>query len=152
MLRSKFVKFLKSILNCQINSSSIFASFFIYMTYSPHVSFKLIYFELWTKGCHESPNFETFRYSSENLPDSSCHFWKHKSVFFPKFYQSWVPSIVTPMYFLSSKIIYFGKKQPIKVQMFEIFECSEQNLLNPSCQFWTDKSIPFQILHHSSLS
>ena len=54
--------------------------------------------------------------------------------------------------FLSSNITYFGQKQPIKVQMFEIFECLGQNLLNSCSQFWTDKSIPLWILHHSSLS
>ena len=53
---------------------------------------------------------------------------------------------------LSSNIIYFGQKQPIKVHIFEIFECSSQNLSNSSSQFWNDKSILLQILHHSSLS
>ena len=28
-----------------------------------------------------------------------------------------------------------GQKQPIKMQIFEIFECSGQKLLNSSCQF-----------------
>ena len=54
--------------------------------------------------------------------------------------------------FFSSNIIYFVQKMPIKVQIFEIFECSCQNSSNSSCQFWTDKSIPLQILYHSSLS
>ena len=57
---------------------------------------------------------------------------------FKFFYQSWVPSNVTPLYFLSWTTIYCGQKQPIKVQIFEIFECSGQNLLN-SCQFWTSQ-------------
>ena len=43
-------------------------------------------------------------------------------------------------------------KEPIKVQIFEIFECLGQNLSNSSFQFWNDKSIPLQILHYSSLS
>ena len=54
--------------------------------------------------------------------------------------------------FFSSNITYFGQKQPVKVQIFEIFKCSGQNLSNSSCQFWTDKSIPLQIWYHSSLS
>ena len=54
--------------------------------------------------------------------------------------------------FFNSSIIYFGQKQPIKVQIFEIFECSIQNLSNSSCRFWIDKSIPLQFLHHFSLS
>ena len=81
-----------------------------------------------------------------------CHFWQHKSVFLQILHQSLVPSNITPLYFFSSNIIYFGQKQPIKVQIFEIFECSGQNSSNSSCQFWTDKSIPLQFLHHSSLS
>ena len=79
------------------------------------------------------------------------NFWKYKPVFLQTLYQSWVQSNITPLYFFSSNIIYFGQKQPIKVQIFEIFECSGQNSSNSSCQFWTDKSIPLQILHHSSL-
>ena len=59
-------------------------------------------------------------------------------------------SNITPLYFISSNIIHFGQKQPIKVHIFEISECSGQNLLNSLCQFWTGKSIPVQILHHST--
>ena len=36
--------------------------------------------------------------------------------------------------------------------IFETFKCLGQNLSNSSCQFWNGKSIPLQILHHSSLS
>ena len=54
-------------------------------------------------------------------------------------YQSWVPPNIISLYFLSWSIIYFGQKQPIKVQIFEIFECLGQNLLNSSCQFWTSQ-------------
>ena len=114
----EFVKFLMSILNWQINSSSNFVSFFIVMTQNYPVNFKLIQFLLWIKGCHQGPNFETFKCSGENLPNSSCHFWKHKSVFLQTLYQSWVPSNTTSLFFLSSDIKYFGQKQPIKVQIF----------------------------------
>ena len=54
--------------------------------------------------------------------------------------------------FFSSNILNFVQKKPIKVQVFEIFEYLGQNLLNSWCQFWTDKSIPLQFWHHSSLS
>ena len=37
--------------------------------------------------------------------------------------------------FFCSNIIYFGQKQPIKVQIFEIFKCSGENLPNSSRQF-----------------
>ena len=52
--------------------------------------------------------------------------------------------------FYCSNIIYFGQKQPIKVQIFEIFKCSGQNLSNSSCQFWDDSQFLFNfctILH-----
>ena len=38
------------------------------------------------------------------------------------------------------------------MKIFESFKCSDQNLSNSSCQLWNDKSIPLQILRHSSLS
>ena len=115
--------------------SSSFASIFSAIKRSSPVNFKLIHFLLWIKGSHQSPNFETFECSGENLPNSSCHFWKHKSVFLQNLHQSSVLSKITPLYFFGSNILYFGQKQPIKVQIFEIFECSGQNLSNSSCQF-----------------
>ena len=138
-------------MNWQVNSSSIFESFVIVMTHNSPVSFKLIHYQVWTKGYHQRPNFQTFNCSGENLANCLCHFWKHKFVFLQTLYQYWVALKTNRLYFLSSNIAYFGQKQPIKVQIFEIFECSDQNLLNSSSQFWTEKSIPFQILHHSSL-
>ena len=88
----------------------------------------------------------------ENMPNYSCQFWKRKSVFLQVLSQFSVPSNITLLFCFSSNIIYFVQKEPIKVQIFETFECSVQNLSNCSGQFWSDKSIPFQILHRSSLS
>ena len=59
---------------------------------------------------------------------------------------------ITPLYFFSSNNIYFAQKEPIKVKIFETFECSGQNLSNSLCQFWNDKSIPLQILYPPSVS
>ena len=120
MLKSKFIRFSMSILNWLVNSSTTFASFFIVMTHNSPVNFKLIHFQLWTKVSLESPNFETFKCSGENLPNSTWHFWKHKSIFLQFLYKSWVPSNITPLYFLSSKIIYFGQKQLIKMSIFDL--------------------------------
>ena len=52
----------------------------------------------------------------------------------------------------SSDNIYFPQKEHIKMKICETFKCSSQNSSNSSCQFWNDKSIPLQILHHSSFS
>ena len=57
----------------RFNSSSNFASFFIFMTHNCSVDFKLILFLLWIKGSHHYPNFETLNCSGENfLYSLSC--------------------------------------------------------------------------------
>ena len=152
MLRWKYVKFLMSIWKWQVNSSSSFASFFAVMTHNSYVNFKLIHFLLWMKESHQSPNFETFKISGNSFSNSSGEFWKHKSFFHKIMHQYSVPTNITPLYIFSSDIIYFGQKHPIKVKIFEIFECSVQNSSKSSCHFWTDKSVALQFLHHSSLS
>ena len=80
VLRSKFVKFLRSVLKQQVSSSSIFVSFFIAMTHNSSVNFKVIHFLLWTKRPHQSSNCDTFECSGENLLNSSCRFPSNKSV------------------------------------------------------------------------
>ena len=63
-----------------------------------------------------------------------------------------VSSKITPLYFFSSNNIYFAQKEPIKMKIFETFECSGQNSSNSSCLIRNEKSVPLQILHNSSLS
>ena len=124
-------------MNWQVNSSSIFVSFFIVMTDNHPVSCKLIYFLLWIKGSLQSPNFETFKCSGEHLPNSSCHFLNHRLVFIQILHLSSVSWKITPLYFFSWNILYF--KVQIKVQIFEIFKCSCQNSSNSilQCQVYS---------------
>ena len=110
-----------------------------------------MHFLLWTKGSHESTNFDTFKCSDENLPNSSCHFPNHKSVFLQILHHFSVSWKITPLYFFRSNVIYFAWKGPIKVQILETFECSDQNSPN-SCHFWNNKSVFLQISHYSSVS
>ena len=70
-----------SLLKRQPKSSSDFLSFFSFITYNSFVSLQLIHFLLWAKGSHENTNFDIFNFCDENLPNSSCNFPKHKSVF-----------------------------------------------------------------------
>ena len=97
----------------------------IVMTHNSSINFKLINFLLGTYGSHQSPNFDTFECSGENLLNSSCHFSNHKTVvlqilhYFP---MSWK---ITPLYFFSS------------------------NSPN-SCRIWNNKSVFLQIVHHPS--
>ena len=86
----------------------------------------------------------------ENLPNSSCQFWKLKTTLLQVLYQSLELSNITPLYFFSSSITYFGQNVPIKMQIFETFECSGQNSSNFSWQYWLDKSIPLHVFHHFS--
>ena len=81
-----------------------------------------------------------------------CQFWNNKSIPPKTLYPSSVSWKITFLYFFSSNNIYFAQKEHIKMKLFETFKCSGQNSSNSSCQFWNDKSIPLQILHHSSLS
>ena len=105
-------------LKWQVHSFSNFALFFIVMTHNSSVNFKVIPFLLWTKGSHQSPNFDTFKCSGENLPNFSCHFSNHQSVSLQNLHNSSVLWKITPLYFSSSNIIYFGHKEPIKTQIF----------------------------------
>ena len=174
VLRSKFVKFLMSILKRQVNSSSIFVSFFIVTTHNSSGNFKVIHFLLWTKGSHQSPNFDTFKCSGENLPNSSCHFSNHMSVFpgvlrskFVKFLMSILKrqvnssSIFVSFFIVTThnssgnfKVIHFllWTKGSHQSPNFDTFKCSGENLPNSSCHFSNLKSVFLQILHHSSVS
>ena len=92
-------------------------------------------FLLWIRTYHQSPNFEASECSGENLSNFPCHFWKHNSVFLQVLYQCSLSSNIDSMNFLSSNITHFAQKQPVKVKIFQIFECSGQDLLNSSRQF-----------------
>ena len=88
------------------------------MTHNYSVNFKLIHFLLWTKGSHQSPNFDTFKCFGENLLNFSSLFSNHKSVFLQNLHISSVSWKITPLYFCSSNNIYFGHKEPIKTPNF----------------------------------
>ena len=141
-----------SVLKRQVNSSSNFALFFIVMTHNSSANFKVIPFLLWTKGSNQSSNFDTFKCSGENFPNYSCHFPSNKTVFLQILHHYSVSWKITPLYFFSWINIYFPQKAPIKLKIFETFECSGQHLSNSLCQLWNDKSIPLQILYPSSVS
>ena len=84
------------------------------MTHNSSMNFKLIHFLLLLKGSHRSPNFETFECSGESLPNSSCHFANHKSVFLQILHLSSVPWKVTPLFFFRSNVIFFAQSNQSK--------------------------------------
>ena len=124
MLRSKFVKFLMSVLKQHVSASSTLVSFFTVMTHNSSVNFKLIHSLLWTKGSHQSSNFDTSKCSGENLPNSSSHFPKKQVSFSSNLHHSLISWKITPLNIFSSNNIYFAQKGPIKVKIFGTFECS----------------------------
>ena len=122
------------------------------MTHNFPVDFKFIYFQLWTKESHQGPNFEIFKCSGENLPNCSCYFPSHKSVFLQILHHSLVSWKITPLYFFRSNIIFtFHGRDKSKCTFFRTFDWSDQNLPN-SHQFWNNKSFFLQILHQFSVS
>ena len=77
-LESKFFRF--SSAQVKIHQIPLVMSFFIVMTHNSSVNFKLIHFLFWTKGSHQSPNFDNFKCSGENLPNFSCQFSSDKLI------------------------------------------------------------------------
>ena len=118
MLELQIIKFLLSVLKWQVNSFSNLALFFIVMTHDFPVNFKVILFLIWTIGPHQSPNFDTFKCSGENLPNFSSLFSNHKSVFLQNLHISSVSWKITPLYFCSSNNTYFDHKEPIMKHKF----------------------------------
>ena len=70
-----------------------------------------------------------FQLVNKNLQNSSCYFRKYKSVFFQILHQSWVQSNKSPPHFFGSSIIYYGQKQPIKVQIFSDFQVLDSKFI-----------------------
>ena len=142
MLGSKFVKFLMSILKRQFSSSSIFASFFIAITYNSSVNFKLIHFLLWTKGSHQSSNFYSWH---------SRVFWWKIAKFFMSFSQQQVSFSLNLASFNVMK-----DDSSVLIWLKQYILCSKWakslRLSTALCQFWNDKLILLQILYSSLVS
>ena len=65
-LTLKFNKFLMPFLEQRISFSSNLASVFSVMRLNSSVLFHLKLYMLWTKGAHQTANFQTFNWSHEN--------------------------------------------------------------------------------------
>ena len=80
-----------------------------------------------------------------------CQIPSNKWAFLQILHHFSVPWKITSLYFFSSNNIYLAQKEPIKVNIFETFECSGQKLKS-LWQFWYNKLIPPQILYPSAVS
>ena len=93
-----------------------------------------MHFLLWAKESHQTPNFDTFKCSRENLPNSSCHFSNHKSVFLQILHYSSVSCKITPLYFFGQTLYILRKRNQSRCNFFLTFGCLGQNSPN-SCLF-----------------
>ena len=139
-----------SVLEENVNSSSNFALFFIAITHNSSVNFKVITFLLWTRGSHQSSNFDTFKCSGEKFPNSHVFFSNHSSVFLQNLHNFSVPWKITLLYLCSSNNIYFGHKEPIKKKMFLEFSSARAKICEAHVNFKTTSQFCFNfciILH-----
>ena len=83
-----------------------------------------MHFILWTDWSHESTNFDTFKCSDENLPNSSCHFPNHKVSFSSNF--AWLFIVIkdnSSVLFLVKCYILCTKRDKSQCKFWRI-ECS----------------------------
>ena len=122
MLRSKFVKFLKSILKLQVDSSPSFASLFSFMKDNSSALFNSnnVYFA--QKEPIKMKIFETFKCLGQNSSNSSCQLWNDKSVPLQLLHNSSLSWQITPLWILSSYFFKFGLKDPIKIPILSALE------------------------------
>ena len=153
MLGSNFVKFLMSFLKAQVSFPSNIAWIFSAIKQNSAILFLVQRLCTLFKRNPLKCKFFGFWSARVKICEIPHVIFESASQFFFKYcINIQCHQAKLPYTFFSSKIIYFVQKNPIKVQIFEIFESSGQASSNSSCQFWNDKSIPLQILHHSSLS
>ena len=151
MLRSNFVKILMPILKWGVDSSPNFVSLFHF-----HERLLLCTFlaqTIYTLLIRSPLKWKSLRLSSAWVKFCQIPYanFETRSRFLSKFCiplpVSWK---ITPLYFFSSSNIYFARKEPIKMKIFQTFQWLGQNFSNFFCQFWSNTSIPLQILYPSS--
>ena len=128
----------RSLKICQIlyaifdRTSQFFFKFWINL--QCHQNIYSIIFQLWIKESHQSLNFE---------PCAIVKILQISHVIFESTSQFSIKSFINIQYhhtellctFIAQTLHTLCQRQPIKVQIFEIFECSGQNSSDSSCQF-----------------
>ena len=112
MLRSKFVKFLTSILKRQDN----FVSLFSFMKDNSSVLFSSNNIHFVQKESIKAKIFETFECSGQNLSNSWRQFWNDKTILCP----SSVSWKITPLYFLAQTIYTLFKRSLLKQKFLRL--------------------------------
>ena len=95
-----------------------FASLFTVIIHSSEIA-SLKDYLLWTNRAHQCTIFQTFGYSNERSLNSSCHFWNHKLKVCSNFVSLFSTMKDNTSVFFSLNLIYFGQKEPTKVNFPE---------------------------------
>ena len=72
------------------------------------------HYVLWTKITDRSTIFQIFECSNEGWPNSSCDVWNHKVKVYLNFASLFSVMKITPLYFCSWNLVYFGQKESIE--------------------------------------
>ena len=136
MLRSKFVKFLLSILKRQADSSPNFVSLFNFIKDNSSVLF--LAWAIYTFRKRSPLKSKLVKLLSAQVKICQILYVHFGTMSIPLqiLHRSSVSWKITPLYFFSFSNRYFAQKKPIKVKISKTFECWGQNLSNSLCQFW----------------
>ena len=83
---------------------------------------------------------------------SLCQFWNCKSIPLQIVYPFSISWKITPLYFFSSKNIYFAQKESIKIKIFETCTCSGQKFVKFLISIWKWPVSSFSNFASSSLT
>ena len=117
--KSKFIKFVMSLLKPRVSCSSNFASLFRVIRDNSSVLFHLNLYMLWTNGAHQSANFQTSDHSHENNQIPYIIFQAMCKVSFKFWFLLNLILLIPPNFLVETSC--FQQKEPIKVQYFGLF-------------------------------
>ena len=121
MLRSKYVKFLMSILKRQVDSSPTFVSLFRFMKDNSSVFFFSSNNTYFVRKEHiKMKIFETLKCSDHNSSNCSCQLWNDKSSPLQILPHSSLSSQITLLWILNSYFFNSGMKDPIKIPILRL--------------------------------
>ena len=121
-----------------------FCIILIAMTHNSSVNFKLIHFLLWIKPSQQSPNFKTFECSSKNLPNWSCHFPNHKSVFLQILHHFSCNETELLCTFIAQALYTLFKRSSLKCKFLRLTSARVKLLQIPDVSFETASQLVFK--------
>ena len=111
-----------------------------------------MHFLLWTKGFHENTNFDIFKCSDKNLPNFSCPFPNHKSVFLEISHDSYNSSV---LFSFKHYILCTNGTNQSKYKFFRLFSARIKIhqvlvIFEKKTSFSSNFALLFDIMRHNS--